>query len=407
MLFFLQTVVCELMSTAGLYLLLFRVFVQLDSASHIIVLLGLPVAPAFIKCLRPLSKCKGSCRCRRVFLTIVSIFPFLLQCGALSYFVYMLPTFQPEGRQETRFWLLAAVLLYSVGFLENFFTRRRETGQVRCENTRSNSDSTLNAQDHVQATQTKSGDKPSDTDSVHSDEANSEEQKITKANDYKNLLKYMVKVLVAAAFLIAAIKFNGNVPYVTNSHPCALQIRGKIPDYNLIAFTEPAIRNKRDTTVSNLTHGEDNVTGDTSEVARQTYLANTFPEKSEKNNSFWSWIKNFYADYHLAIGLLGLSIIFPYFAGLACRLYMQNASFSLPLVLIPIVSWAVIYMACVSETLADVLQTMRLTVTCSATQYGEQVHLVFGVGGALWCSFVILTWYIWTPKVERMAKLET
>lgn len=395
------------MSTSGLYLLLFRVFVQLDSTSHIIVLLGLPVAPAFVKCLRPICKGRGSCHCRRVFTTIACVFPFLLQCGALGYFVYMLPIFQPEGRQETRFWLLAAVLLYSAGFLENFFTRRRETGQARGENIRNNSDATLKAQDNAQATQIKTGDKPSDTDSVNSDEANSEEQKITKANDYKNLLKYMVKVLVAAAFLIAVIKFNGNVPYVTNSHPCPLQIRGKIPNYNLIAFAESPIRNKRDTIVSNQTHGEDNVTRDAAEVASQIQLANTFSEKSEKNNSFWSWIKNFYADYYLAIGLLGLSIIFPYFAGLACRLRMQNASFSLPLVLIPIVSWAVIYMACVSETVADVLLKMRLTVTCSATQYGERVHLVFGVGGALWCSFVILTWYIWAPKAERMAKLET
>ena len=128
---------------------------------------------------------------------------------------------------------------------------------------------------------------------------------------------------------------------------------------------------------------------------------NTFTE-----TGLMAMVTEFYNSHFLVVRLFILSGIVTYAAGLACRLHMQQVAFTFPLVVIPICAWITSYCACENQTIGYWLEYLNIAIICPSvpTGYVPVLIICFGV---LWASSLIVTYYLWTPNIERMAKNRT
>ncbi|XP_052806627.1 chitin synthase chs-2-like [Mya arenaria] len=132
-------------------------------------------------------------------------------------------------------------------------------------------------------------------------------------------------------------------------------------------------------------------------------------ETSYSTNDFYQTIFNhlmeFYDTYKFEIKIMTCSFAISQLASLACRLSMQQFSFALPLILTPPLSTiAVVRLSC-NNFLESTQYKVGINLTCSMPE-DDQLKLFIASEALAWIAVITLTWYIWVPRVERMAKLE-
>lgn len=390
----------EVLSTVGEYILLFKVFVQLDSTVIVIVLMNLVLVPSLLNSFRAGVKIntyrKKRKHFRRIVLNLLKLVPFLLQLGGLVLFVTYLPKVYPEAKAFTNVWLLVAILMKSVAFWENFIPMRHKKLPTQSEN-----------QENANA-------------GTDEDSEPGEEEKIQKKQKehYADLIRSTTRVILAIV-VIVLLSTHGSVPFLTSDESLrnGLGTHGKllvIPSTHglpvstkttfPITTTTPFVTENID---YNATYLPDNETSSISTMVSPTSTsAIVILETSAKESGFVKWIRDFAYDHYLALSLLLCSYLFTYFAEMACRLHMQIVAFTIPLLLIPSLAWALTYLSCFDTNIEYVFSTIGLFTTCSLALTTSFSKLL-GVSIMLWVSTVCVTWYLWRPRVERMAKLET
>ncbi|XP_076443985.1 uncharacterized protein LOC143282270 [Babylonia areolata] len=98
------------------------------------------------------------------------------------------------------------------------------------------------------------------------------------------------------------------------------------------------------------------------------------------------------------------SVVTPFLASLACRLYMQRVAFAAPLVL---VLPACLLLSCLCTPAGPVPWydvTERLTFKADVTD--PRVLFLLVVGAAVWLSVLVINTHVWFPEVERLAKID-
>lgn len=386
------------MSTIGEYILLFKVFVQTDSTSVILILMSLAVVPAVLKCICTFWQNRQKTIRRSFIFKLLPILPLILQISGMIYFVYLFSKIYTSASKDSQYLLPIAVLLKSLVFWENFWTlKRSKTGSDKPESPKAldNSDTKTN-----------------DTESVNSADNEGDHEKLREDDKYKIICKTAVRVVLTTAFIIVIKTNNGSFPFLTDASSSGLAVHGKYHIENMIPNYNQFVRSKRELTYNSSvavvqTNKTISTVNSTEIGASVEELLKQEESKEKKNTSMGDWFLDVYKKHYLAIVLLVISFIFPYFSGLACRLQMQRFSFSLPLVIIPVLTWILVYLACVNDEVENVFRVLHLSVTCLRDNRDLFIYQRVGIAVALWIALWLLTWYIWKPDVERMAKLGT
>ena len=115
-------------------------------------------------------------------------------------------------------------------------------------------------------------------------------------------------------------------------------------------------------------------------------------------------IADFWNQHFWTINVAVASMMCSYAATLACKLYMQRLAFALPLVLISPLTIAIIVLECNNILPFDGLLLISSTHPC-AMDLGS-LTIPMTSAALLFINIMLLTYYLWCPKTERMAKLE-
>ena len=375
--------------------MLFKVFTRIDSTAIIVVLMNLVLVPSLLQCVGVARKlksflCGRSGTFRKLLLYLFPLLPFLLQAGGLGYLTYHLPNLYPHVKTETQLLLVIGTIMKSAVYWENFFPFRRQK---------------------VPSANTTTDDTTSDTNSTTGNEQNT---KLKEKKHYKDLIRAGVRVLLAVV-LIVLFSTHGSFPFDTSEkeHHHGLTTQGQLltkPNTTIVR-TVPAEPLTTQTPAvvtedsnSNYTDGT-NTTPSTNATPSTTARPLKHIIILQDDSGFWAWLENLFYDHYLLLFLLGSSFLLTYFAELACRLHMQRLAFTLPLLLIPWIAWAITYHACFNETIVTIFDAMGIMTKCSVGGTMD-INKLVGVSVVLWLSSILATWYLWTPKVERMAKPE-
>ncbi|XP_052791807.1 chitin synthase chs-2-like [Mya arenaria] len=122
------------------------------------------------------------------------------------------------------------------------------------------------------------------------------------------------------------------------------------------------------------------------------------------NQTMFNQLMEFYDIYKFETRIFTCSFAISQLALLACRLSMQQFSFALPLILTPLLSIIAVSLSC-NNFLESTQITVGIDLTCSMPE-GNERNIFIASGALAWIAVIALTWYIWVPRVERMAKLE-
>ncbi|KAL5004022.1 hypothetical protein ScPMuIL_017478, partial [Solemya velum] len=121
-------------------------------------------------------------------------------------------------------------------------------------------------------------------------------------------------------------------------------------------------------------------------------------EVDVKNNNFvWTTFALYTPLIIQALASLGLG----YFGGLACKVCMQIIGFSLPLCLTPLVTMALVVGHCYSELLPPGPYNWVCPNTATESLRMELLWLA-----ALYISQIVITSHIWFPQTGRMTKID-
>lgn len=352
-----QITVVELVSTTGEYILLFKVFVQTDSTSVILILMSFAIVPAAVKCICTF------CTFRRrrlntnipslIFKLLILTAPLLILISSISYFVSVFSTIFPHASKETQYLLPIAILMKSLVYWENFWTLR---GKKKWDK---------------YLTSNKSNAETRDTDSTKDGNKKIDDGTIKKNDDKYKICTNTVRVILTIAFIIVIKNNGGNVPFLVESV-------GEISTNTSIA-TSTTISTEFSSLQAEREHGEN------SDLKKTTSVV------------------DIYNRHYLAFRLVVFSGIFPYFSALACHCRMQIFSFSLPLATIPILTWVLVYLAHVNDQVKKMFEVLLFSVVYEDSYMSQRTV----IGIALWVSLISLTWYIWRPDARRMAEIGT
>ena len=123
----------------------------------------------------------------------------------------------------------------------------------------------------------------------------------------------------------------------------------------------------------------------------------------EKDPSLITRIISFWEDNYVVMCTLMLSIIFTYCCVLACKLHMQQFSFSLSVMFISPLTSGMIYINCSGIlTFGGIIPDV---MSCAPMDF-VSIKIWVIQAGILWLGLLLLTSYIWIPRYERMAKVE-
>ncbi|KAL5005076.1 hypothetical protein ScPMuIL_018532 [Solemya velum] len=170
-------------------------------------------------------------------------------------------------------------------------------------------------------------------------------------------------------------------------HEFTLQTLQNIPFYETTSTTESP-------TVSN-----SNVT-DLGNVSTSNYTTTENHSVSNEDSVNLNWI---YEEYGYILLQISTSLVCSYAALLACKLQMQRFSFSLALILVAPVTISLLLLQCHYDIKGYIWFTDELE--CSNMTLDKQMWVLVA-GGCLWVSIILLTYGIWIPRCERMAKAE-
>lgn len=129
----------------------------------------------------------------------------------------------------------------------------------------------------------------------------------------------------------------------------------------------------------------------------------TVPSSKADENSEHSDAEKHFISYSLLYLQIGSGIIVTYLAGLACKLHMQKSAFAVPLAIAPLATIVLILLQCRYDFTPnnwyhgdfycpeDSLKDLIVPIICAVV---------------LWLSYLVTVSHIWSPKSERMAKIE-
>lgn len=113
---------------------------------------------------------------------------------------------------------------------------------------------------------------------------------------------------------------------------------------------------------------------------------------------------SFFTRYSLMLVQISCGYACNYLCGIACKIHMQRFSFCLPLILVPLLAISLTIWRCLGGEAS--LPFWEGTIACPASVTFAGLGEVIGVAIALQVSIVLLSWHVWFPSTERMAKLE-
>ncbi|KAL3886859.1 hypothetical protein ACJMK2_026821 [Sinanodonta woodiana] len=113
-------------------------------------------------------------------------------------------------------------------------------------------------------------------------------------------------------------------------------------------------------------------------------------------------IQDFLSRNIFTVSHIASSILCAYFGGLACQLQMQIVSFCIPLLLVTPLTLFIVFQKCNAGLGA--LDLRILDFLCPAAEM-DKLLLPVVCGSCLWMSLVFLTYHVWLPRCNRMAKM--
>ncbi|XP_046354674.2 uncharacterized protein LOC124134078 [Haliotis rufescens] len=121
------------------------------------------------------------------------------------------------------------------------------------------------------------------------------------------------------------------------------------------------------------------------------------------------WFRESYIILHFSrFGILYINIVSTFVctfsSSIACRLLLQKLAFALPLAIIPLGA-SVIAGLCIPVDKAMFWSNSDIC-NPSLFRFEPDMYVLYGVGFALWMSYLIFSNHIWQPDCERMAKLD-
>ncbi|XP_052793269.1 chitin synthase chs-2-like [Mya arenaria] len=353
------TAILQAVTTIGEVYLIIYALPLLDSLRTCLVLTILPIIPSICKFLSSIGrlKVKGCIRKGSLLKLCIAGFPVLALAGSVFLFMKWLILFDRDMHLK---WALPILLMCkSLCYMDNFLCLRRSA----------------NAQKQT------SGELDS-----HSETSESKiEEKQYKTEHKQEFIRLTVRWLICLMFIISIVlkldlKLIEKPDNKNESESSLTDENGHIESfaYNSTTNFTPA------------QHENGNETLDSTNAFNQT---------------MFNQLMEFYDIYKFETRILTCSFAISQLALLACRLSMQQFSFALPLILTPLLSIiAVVSLSC-NNFLESTQITVGIDLTCSMPEDNER-NIFIASGALAWIAVIALTWYIWVPRVERMAKLE-
>ncbi|XP_052796132.1 chitin synthase chs-2-like [Mya arenaria] len=350
------TAILQAVSTIGEVYLIIYALPLLDSLRACLVLTTLPIIPSICQFVTLICRLKQKSRIRKSsFLKLcVAGFPVLALAGSVLVFMKWLIPFDSDPHLK---WALPTFLiLKSLCYLDNFLCFRSRAAY---------------------ATQQTAGE-------LNSQDSETSESKIKEkqynAENKQEFIRLSVRWLTCLMFIILIV-LNLDMKLIET-----------ITNKNNLA-TETFLTNEKFTLNGNISS---NSTVSTPVQPHDGTLIST-------NHFIFNHLMKFYFRVKFEVRMMACSLVISQSALLACRLSMQQFSFALPLILTPPLSTiAVVRLSC-NNFLESIQYIVGTDLTCSL----PVDYQFFITSGALaWIAVITLTWYIWVPRVERMAKQE-
>lgn len=114
-------------------------------------------------------------------------------------------------------------------------------------------------------------------------------------------------------------------------------------------------------------------------------------------------IEDFVIEHSLVLQIIALTFGVSYCATLACKLNMQRIGFSISTLLISPLTIVYVFLKCGDQLSFEVI-TLDSSYVCSTWDLHSVRYITLAV--VLWISTCLLTFYVWFPDSERIAKLE-
>ncbi|KAK3581706.1 hypothetical protein CHS0354_031106 [Potamilus streckersoni] len=353
-------VIVETLPAIGTGLLVFKALPYIDNFRGIIILIHVTFIPALLTFLETIhyKKKKFLERCAKLAQSIVVL---CIQVGmfVMMYFVkFDRGSFLQNSEMEP--WVIpVATLLISVKWWENFI--------------------------HHDITK---GKKPIIFVNYH-------RKQLLRSRDTTHVVLIPVKVCVYIGLAFWLVPdFEARLPGMISS---AKELEdSKLATYNMWqnSTSTPVLANVTDMMMSKTII----FIGNTTKVMKDP----TKFSKATTEQTFISTIQFLRPYEHIILQVLS-TLLCSYLSCLACKWYMQQVSFCLPLVLVTPFCLLITFFSCRGDIPWVVLNDIQKE--CPKTDL-ESLMLPIIFGSLLWISILLMTYYIWFPRCERMAKQE-
>lgn len=384
-LIFLQLMLIGTVSTIGEVYLLLVIFSEKESIDVLIITMSFVIVPTGLQCFS-VFRCRANGPKKDKVLSILTLL-FLL--SALALFIYQ------HSTRLCMYLMPVPVVMKSLEYWENFLTVVKDLESSAKES------STSGMPDRSESV-TRQCNKNAEKGSV---------ERIRKHKDKEILFKSLGRVVVISITIIIITSCE-IFPFFTEASSNELTVHGKHnPLQNITSAENHFVEHVTNITFYQTfdlkqTHEMISTITTSSPDLNPNQQANDKSKNYEECNSVrcWMLLSLFHEECHLLIGLLVLPLIFSYVAELACRLQMQIVSFSIPLVLVPVLTFILVHFACVNDGIEKAFTSLHLSVAC---RRDDEISILQIITGCLMLfSSLLLTRYIWKPNVERMAKSE-
>jgi len=134
-------------------------------------------------------------------------------------------------------------------------------------------------------------------------------------------------------------------------------------------------------------------------------LTVTNKQTCQLESSFVEFVCDVYQSYGTELKIVLLSFLMTQISTLACRLHLQRIAFTLPTYAAPVVTLALVWTTC-KVPMAKQFSNLFGVDFVYPLNVDIPFWSVFLSASLAYVALLCLTWYLWFPKVERMAKLE-
>jgi len=121
------------------------------------------------------------------------------------------------------------------------------------------------------------------------------------------------------------------------------------------------------------------------------------------SNSVLQSICNFYQSYSYEIRIVILACLIPPLSTMASRFQLQRIGFTLPILAVPLCSFALVWTSCLTSN--ELNTFFQFDFVCFIKSEAHDKYM-FMSASFVYVALVAMTWYLWLPNIEKMAKLE-